>query len=47
MTERETDRWRGVMALAFAAGAVGIVLSRPAALLVATVGVAYAAYARP
>lgn len=47
MTTQETNRWRGVTALSFAAGALGILASEPAALLVGVVGVAYAAYAQP
>jgi len=46
MKTRATNRWRGVTALSFAAGALGIVTSQPAVLLLAVVGVAYAAYAR-
>lgn len=45
MTDRDTGRWRGITAVAFLAGAVGILTNRPAAFLVAVVGVAYAAYA--
>lgn len=46
MTHRETGRWRGVTAVAFLAVAVGVLTGRPAAFLVAVVGVGYAAYAR-
>jgi uncharacterized repeat protein (TIGR01451 family) len=42
----DTRRWRGVSAIAFVAGGLGIVLSRPSLLLAGVVGVAYAAYAR-
>lgn len=46
MTDRETQRWVGVSALAFGAAAMGVVFRQPAVMLVAAVGVAYAAYAR-
>ena len=45
-TVRTTDRWRGVVALALFAGAVGIVARRPLALLSAVVAVAFAIYPR-
>lgn len=41
-----TNRWRGVVAVTLVAGAVGLVARRPAILLVAVLGVAYAAYPR-
>lgn len=44
--DRETDRWFGITALAFAAAAVGMITRSPAALLVVALGVGYAAYAR-
>ncbi len=44
--DRETDRWRGVSAAALLTGGVGIVLGRPVVLLLAVVGVGFAAYAR-
>ena len=42
-TVRRTNRWRGVVAVALLAGAVGVLLQRPNLLIVAIVGVAYAA----
>jgi uncharacterized protein (DUF58 family) len=44
VTTRETNRWRGVTALSLLAAAAGIASSSPAALLLAVLGVAYAAY---
>jgi uncharacterized repeat protein (TIGR01451 family) len=44
--DRETNRWLGVNALALAAGSVGVLLSRPALVLAAVLGVAFGAYAR-
>ena len=44
VSTRETNRWRGVTALSLFAAAVGAVLTSPAALLLAVLGVAYAAY---
>jgi uncharacterized protein (DUF58 family) len=41
-----TERWRGVTAVAFAAGGAGIVTRQPALMLVAVVAVAFAAHAR-
>lgn len=41
-----TRRWRGVVALSLFAGSVGVLAQRPEVLLLATVGVGYAAYAR-
>lgn len=41
---RTTRRWRGVVAVALVAGATGVLLSQPALLLLATVGIGYAAY---
>lgn len=45
MTVRETNRWRGVTAITFLAVAVGVLASRPSALVAGALGVAYAAYA--
>lgn len=42
----ETNRWRGAVTAALLVGGVGIWSSRPAVLLLAVVGVAFAAYAR-
>jgi uncharacterized repeat protein (TIGR01451 family) len=44
--ERRTRRWRGVVALALAALAAGLLLKRPGVLLLAVVGVAFAVYPR-
>lgn len=44
--DRETNRWRGVSAAALLSGGVGVVLGRPVVLLLAVVGVAFAAYVR-
>ncbi|WP_336034922.1 DUF58 domain-containing protein [Halobacterium yunchengense] len=46
VSTRETDRWRGVTALSLFAAAAGAVTTSPAALLLAVLGVAYAAYGR-
>lgn len=43
-TVRRTRRWRGVVAVALFAGAVGLLFKRPAVLLLSVVGIAYAAY---
>jgi len=43
---RRTGRWRGVVAVALLAGAVGVLAARPLVLLMAVVGVAFAAYPR-
>jgi uncharacterized protein (DUF58 family) len=43
-TVRRTRRWRGVVAVALFAGAVGLLFKRPSILLLSVVGVAYAAY---
>lgn len=43
---RTTHRWRGVVAVALFAGAVGALLRRPSLLLVGAVGAAFAAYPR-
>ncbi|MFC7157947.1 DUF58 domain-containing protein [Halomarina halobia] len=43
---RRTGRWRGVVAVALFAGAVGVLTARPAALLLAVVGVGYASFPR-
>ncbi len=45
-SDEPTHRWRGISAVAFAAGGAGIVLSRPSLLLAGAIGVAYAAYAQ-
>lgn len=45
-TVRRTRRWRGVIAVALAAGAVGLIFARPLVLLLSVVGIAYAAYPR-
>ncbi|WP_440992004.1 DUF58 domain-containing protein [Haloarchaeobius baliensis] len=44
MTERRTKRWRGVVGVALFVGAVGLVAKRPPLLLLAGVGVVFAAY---
>ncbi|WP_255194893.1 DUF58 domain-containing protein [Halorarius litoreus] len=43
-TVRRTRRWRGVVAVALFAGAAGVLFKRPLPLLLAVVGVGYAAY---
>jgi uncharacterized repeat protein (TIGR01451 family) len=43
---RRTNHWRGVAAVALLAGAVGLLLKRPAVLLAACVGVGYVMYPR-
>ncbi len=43
-TTRFTGRWRGVVAVALLAMAVGVLAKRPALLLAAGIGVAFAAY---
>jgi uncharacterized repeat protein (TIGR01451 family) len=45
-TERRTDRWQGVTALALAVGAGGMLLRQPALLLASVIGVGLAAYSR-
>ncbi|WP_049972906.1 DUF58 domain-containing protein [Haladaptatus cibarius] len=40
----ETHRWRGVIALSLAAGAVGLAIDRPSMLLLSVIGVVFAAY---
>lgn len=45
-TVRSTNRWRGIVAVVLLAVAVGILAKRPSLLLVAAVGVAFAAYPR-
>ena len=45
-TRRSTDRWRGVVAVALFAGAVGVFGKRPDVLLCAVVGVVFAVYPR-
>jgi uncharacterized repeat protein (TIGR01451 family) len=42
----ETNRWRGVLALTLGAGALGLAANRADLLVVATVGVVYAAFPR-
>jgi len=44
--DRDTRRWVGVGALSLLAGAVGMAFTQPPVLLVAVVGVVYAAFAR-
>lgn len=46
MTERATDRWRGITAMALVAAGAGVALTEPALLLASVVPVAFAAYAR-
>lgn len=41
---RRTRRWRGIVAVALAAAALGLVFKRPFVLLLSVVGVAFAAY---
>ncbi|WP_339103464.1 DUF58 domain-containing protein [Haloterrigena salinisoli] len=43
---RETNRWAGVAAVASLFGGAGVIVTSPALLLAAVVGIAYAAYAR-
>lgn len=43
-TVRRTRRWRGVVAVVLVALAIGVLAKRPSLLLVAAVGVAFAAY---
>lgn len=43
---RRTGRWRGIVAVALLAGAAGVLAARPLVLLMAVVGVAFAAYPR-
>ncbi|MFC6838462.1 DUF58 domain-containing protein [Halomarina ordinaria] len=43
---RRTGRWRGIVAVALLAGAVGVLTARSQVLLLAVVGVAYAAFPR-
>ena len=43
---RTTHRWRGVISVALVAGAVGLLLKRPALLLLSTASVAFAVYPR-
>lgn len=45
-TVRRTHRWRGIVAVVLFALAVGVLAKRPSVLLVAAVGVAFAAYPR-
>ena len=42
----ETNRWRGAVAFTLFAGAIGVLAQRPAVLLLAIVGVGFAAYPR-
>lgn len=46
MTVRRTGRWRGVVVVALAAAAVGVLAVRPLVLLVGVIGVIYAVYPR-
>ena len=46
MTIRETRRWGGIVAISLFAGAVGLLSQRSAVLLLAVIGVGYAAYPR-
>jgi uncharacterized repeat protein (TIGR01451 family) len=43
-TEEDTNHWRGIGALTFVAGGMGVILKQPALLLAAVVAVAYLAY---
>lgn len=43
-TIRRTRRWRGVVAVALFAGAVGLLFKRPLPLLLSVIGIGYAAY---
>lgn len=45
-TVRRTHHWRGVVAVALVAGAMGVLLKRPYVLLAACLGVGYAIYPR-
>lgn len=45
-TDRTTDHWRGISALAFLAGGTGVVTRTPALLLASLIGVAYLGFAR-
>ncbi len=45
MIERETNRWHGIVAVAFISAGIGIILSRPGLLLASIVGLAYSTYA--
>ncbi|MFT4957274.1 MAG: putative repeat protein (TIGR01451 family) [Halobacteriales archaeon] len=44
--DRVTNHWRGISALAFIAGGLGVLTTTPSLLLASLVGVAYLAYAR-
>lgn len=44
MSPRSTNRWRGITGVALVVGAVGLVAKRPSFLLLAAVGVVFAAY---
>ena len=44
MTLRETRRWRGIVAASLFAGAVGLLSQRASVLLLAAIGIGYAAY---
>lgn len=46
ITTRTTGRWRGIVAVVLLAAATGLVAKRPSLLLVAAVGIAFAAYPR-
>jgi uncharacterized repeat protein (TIGR01451 family) len=45
-TDRVTNHWRGISAIAFLAGGLGVLTTTPSLLLASLVGVAYLAYAR-
>lgn len=44
MEPRRTERWRGVLVVTLGAGGVGLLAKRPSLLLIAALGVVYAAY---
>ncbi|QCJ46325.1 MULTISPECIES: DUF58 domain-containing protein [Haloprofundus] len=46
MSEYQTHRWRGVVALSFVAGAIGLLADRPNLIVLAGVGVLFATYPR-
>lgn len=46
ITTRATGRWRGIVAVVLLAAATGLMAKRPSLLLVAAVGIAFAAYPR-
>lgn len=45
-TDRVTNHWRGISAIVFLAGGLGVLTTTPSLLLASLVGVAYLAYAR-